>query len=369
MNDINPVYNFSKTGDFHQNLKSLKKLNEDIVTEKIMPDGKVFEPIKVFEEGEYVTSSRNGKMVKFKATKERMEKWVTNSYRDVPFNLDHQKESISEIGWLRTASGNTYVDIDEKTGKYALYTQPEFTQEAYDKYIARARYRDVSLEIDPDNDFITGIALTNYPRLKTLTQMSELSDLDRPASVQDDGTATKPTTVVVEIVQKDVEMTEPVITEDIKTAEVDLKAQYEAEFSVLRAEIAALKEAKEKAAADALRNATILEMSKKVDKLILSEDGKSIIPAGVRAQAIELFCHLADKDEVVLFSETGDEVKTSATDLLTQILEAQVKFSEVMQRSPLDNGTNIDAKLDADEGERPGVAEALRKIYQKAVVQ
>lgn len=363
--DINLVYNFSKTGNLNQELKSLKKLNEDITTEKIMPDGKVFDPIKVFEEGEYVTASRNGKMVKFKATKERMEKWVSNSYRDVPFNLDHQKESISEIGWLRTASGNTYVGIDEKTGKYALYTQPEFTQEAYDKYIARARYRDVSLEIDPDNDYITGIALTNYPRLKTLTQMSELSDLDRPT--QD----SQPTTVVVEIVQKDEKMPETEIVEVVKTEDVEqkLKAQYEAEFSVLREEIAALKLAKAKEEENAKRSAMILEMSKKVDKLILGEDGTSVIPTGVRAQAIELFCHLADKDEVVLFSETGDEIKTSATDLLTQILEAQVKFSEVMQRSPLDNGTNIEAKVDADEGERPGVADALRKIYQKAVVQ
>lgn len=367
MSDVNPVYNFSKTGDFHQVLKPLRKLNEDTVIEKIMPDGKVFEPIKVFEEGEYVTSSRNGKMVKFKATKERMEKWVSNAYRDVPFNLDHQKESISEIGWLRSASSNTYVSKDETTGKYALYTQPEFTQEAYDKYIARGRYRDVSLEIDPDNDYITGIALTNYPRLKTLTQMSELADLDKPMSSTEDH---KPTTVIeVEIIPEDVKMS--VNPEELKAQiEADLKTQYEAEFSTLRAELEALKVAKAKEEENAKRSALILEMSKKVDKLVLSDEGQSIIPAGVRKQAIELFCHLADQDEVVLFSETGEETKASAIDLLTEILEAQVKFSEVMNRSPLNNNTDVSRKVNAAaDDERPGVADALRKIYQKAVVQ
>lgn len=380
MNEVNTVYNFSSTGMLQQVLKPLRKLQEDLTLEKIMPDGRVFEPVKVFEEGEYVTSSRNGKLVKFKATKERMETWVKNAYRDVPFNIDHQKESISEIGWLRAASSNTYVDMDPNTGKYALYTQPEFTQAAFDNYISRGRYRDFSLEIDPDNECITGIALTNYPRLKTLTQMSELADMDvdnRDIVVDAKDAATDvviiPQPVETETVKEET-MTDELkaqVEQEIKASveaqlKSEMEAKYAAEFSIMKQELEAMKLAKQQEQANALRAAKVLEMTKKVDRLILDEDGKSVLPAGVKDKAIELFCHLADQDEVLVFSE-GTETKVSATDLLVDILEAQAKFSEVMQNSPLSNGTVIDPKLDEDV--RPGVADALRKIYQRQIQQ
>lgn len=381
MDTTNTIYNFNATGMLQQVLKPLRKLQEDTTLEKIMPDGKVFEPIKVFEEGEYVTSSRNGKLVKFKATKERMEKWVKNAYRDVPFNLDHQKESISEIGWLRAASSKTYVDVDPATGKHALYTQPEFTQAAYDNFIARGRYRDFSLEIDPDSECITGIALTNYPRLKTLTQMSELADLDNPhtevptVAVVEEETTTETVEQPLESTKEETTMTDEMKAQlelELKEKlEAELKAEYDAKFSSIQAELETMRKAKEVEEANAKRAALVLEMSKKVDKLILSDDGKSILPAGIKDKAVELFCHIADADEVVMFSTTADgeqeEVKVSATDLLLEILEAQAKFSTVMQDSPLSNGTRIDPNLDEDT--RPGVSEALRKIYQRQVVQ
>lgn len=399
---------------FQDNLREVSRpivaLQEDTLSPKLMPDGRVFKPIKVFTEGTYVSTTRSGKPIELVVTKERMEKWVKNTLRDIPFNFDHKREpGPNNLGWLRTRTGQAYVAPDPETGKYALYAQPEFTEQLY-SLVSNGRYRDVSLEIDTSDDVLVGIAVTNYPRVKTLTQMSEIlpeeevkkqeaeemkeiekiekmekiknlnidmsfkelvsnfSEEDEEAfklKVQEAlGTvSTEGVDSTIEVVDNAEEVKEDIVTEQ-ERLEMEAKlAEMEAKFSELQAKAAMLEAEKAANERKAKRAQLVLDMSQKADKLILSEKGESFIPAGSREDVIELFCYLAEHNDEVLFSDMGEEKQINPVDLFERILSSIARFSDVMTRTEHTQRVNVNAETQEDER----IREQLRAMYANKI--
>ena len=395
---------------FHDSLKEVSRpivaLQEDTLSTKLMPDGRVFKPIKVFTEGTYVSTTRSGKPIELVVTKERMERWVKNTIRDIPFNFDHKREpGPNNLGWLRTRTGQAYVAPDPETGKYALYAQPEFTEQLY-SLISNGRYRDVSLEIDTQDDVLVGIAVTNYPRVKTLTQMSEIlpeeevkkqeadeiknlnidmsfkawvsnfSEEDEEAfkikvqealsTVSTEMKASDAVEVIdstTEIVDNAEKVKEDIVT-DQERLELEAKlAEMEAKFSELQAKAAMLEAEKAANERKAKRAQLVLDMSQKADKLILSEKGESFIPAGSREDVIELFCYLAEHNDDVLFSDMGEEKQINPVDLFERILSSIAKFSDVMTRTEHTQRVNVSDETQEDER----IREQLRALYANKI--
>lgn len=394
MDDLNLMFS-AINGGYQEFSASVKNLNEDGNTEKIMPDGKVLQPIKVFKEGTYASITRSGKPIQLVVTKERMEKWLANTRRDVPFNEDHNRiAGPNNLGWLRVRTGAAYVAMDPEDGKWALYAQPELTENLYGM-VKNGRYRDVSLEIDTSDDLLVGIAVTNYPRVKTLTQMSELAPEHDPKAMPDSVNER----VVEALFNNDsfvnkleaVFSKSPTIktTEEVKENKVDIeavKAEFEAKLAAMQTSLDAaqkdkdaelkkiqaqaeaaqveldkLRKEKELAEWQAKRAKTILGFSEKVDKLVLNEKGESVIPAGLRDDVVELFAFLSDHNEQALFSELEEDKQVSPVDLLERIFTGLAKFHDVMTRTPADNGAApIDPEADVDNG----YADTLRNLFR-----
>lgn len=385
---------FSAINGGYQEFSARIKLKENDATSRIMPDGKVLEPIKVFKEGKYASVTRSGKPIELVVTKERMEKWLANTRRDVPFNEDHNRiAGPNNLGWLRIRSGSSYVAMDPEDGKWALYAQPELTENLYG-LVSNGRYRDVSLEIDTADDLIVGIAVTNYPRVKTLTQMSELAPehdtkaMPTSINVIVDALFSEETFVnklesvltknqVIKDKPKENLMDLEVIKAEFATQLADLKASMEAnqdaknkELEVIKAqaesaqaELEKLRKEKEAAEWQAKRARTILGFSEMVDKMILNDKGETLIPPAVRDDVIELFCHLADSNEVLLFSELEEEKQVTPVALLERVLSNIAKFSDIMSRTvPKGNGA---ADVEDDKPADDGYGETLRELFRR----
>lgn len=387
MEDINILFSNLSDG-FQETIKPIRSLDLDTSNATLMPDGKLLRPIKVFSEGEYASITRSGKPVKLVVTKERMEKWLQNTRRDVPFNEDHTRVAgPNNLGWLRVRTGSAYVAIDPEDGKWGLYAQPELTENLYNQ-VQSGRYRDVSLEIDTAEDLLVGIAVTNYPRVKTLTQMSELAEEPKPTNNvnvvvdtlfgndnfiskleaifgdQAIKNKTQENTMDLETMKADFEaklaamQTQLDETEKAKEAEL---ATIKAQAEEAQAELARITKEKELAEWQAHRAKTILGFSEKVSSLVLNEKGESLIPAGVQEDVVELFAFLADHNEQALFSDLDAEKQINPVDLFERIVTSIAKFNDIMYKVPALNG----AQSVEDVVENPSeYGETLRNLFR-----
>ena len=391
MDDLNILFSSLGTG-FKETIKPLRSLEIDDSKPTLMPDGKLLQPIKVFSEGEYASITRSGKPVKLVVTKERMEKWLSNTRRDVPFNEDHNRVAgPNNFGWLRVRTGSAYVAMDPEDGKWALYAQPELTESLY-SMVKNGRYRDVSLEIDTTDDLLVGIAVTNYPRVKTLTQMSELAaehdPKAMPANVNEqvvnllfDNTnfvnkleAIFSKTVIKNKPEENLMDLETMKAEfEAKLAEMQLQvesvnkskdeelAAVKAQAEAVQAELLKIQKEKELAEWQAKRAKTILGFSEKVSNLVLNDKGESMIPAGIQDDVVELFAFLADRNEELLFSELEEEKQVNPVDLFERILTGVAKFNDIMHKTPTTNGA---ADIEVDEP-ATDYGDTLRALFRK----
>lgn len=307
---------------------------------------KVLSPVMVFKEGDYVTLRRNGTPVPFKADRNRMEAWLRNTLRDSPVNYDHKRtDGPNTTGWLRVSTGNAYLETDPRDGKLALWAQPELGEEALG-HVQAGRYRDMSIEIDPQTETIVGLALTNYPRVKNITQFSEGEDMPVDETPK----------------------TEPVV----ETTEVPAGPSTE-EFNELKGLLAEaqalLKQQAEKAAADLAaaeaeaaklrKEAQTAEFSEWVQSnLILDADGNSAIPVAKKDAVVELMLFAANADEgTMLFSET--ENAASPLDTLKDLLGAITKTQLVGEAAPAGLAPKV------PEAEAFGLVEYVKRTGKK----
>lgn len=296
------------------------RLSFDDVTPPHLTGARVLAPVMVFKEGDYVTLKRNGTPVPFKADKARMEKWLQNTVRDSAVNYDHvTKPGPNTTGWLRVATGKSYLAPDPRDGKLALWSQPELGEEALN-HVENGRYRDMSIEIDPLTESIVGLALTNHPKVKNITQFSETGE-----QVPEDTNAPVPVTLPPEVQAQFSEMAEQVRT---LTAALAKSEQEKADQVAAAQAIAAEEAAKARKA----------EFSDWVNQnLVKDAEGKSAIPVGLAPQIVELmvFADQAGQD-VVLFSDT--EQATSPADLVKTIFSSLDRAEIIGSATPADMG-------------------------------
>lgn len=151
------------------------------------------------------------------------------------------------------------------------------------------------------------------------------------------------------------ESAQAVKDEELKT----IKAQAEA----AQTELEKLRKEKELAEWQAKRAKTILGFSEMVDKMILNEKGETLIPPAIREDVVELFCHLADNNEVALFSDLEEDKQVTPVALLERILTSIAKFSDIMTRTvPVGNGA---ADIDPEKEVDSGYGDTLRDLFRR----
>lgn len=293
---------FSENGQGAREVTSTldgKDLGFDDTLTPHLTGARVLAPVMVFKEGDYVTLRRNGIAVPFKADKDRMERWLQNTVRDSAINYDHHRtEGPNETGWLRIATGKSYVAPDPRDGKMALWAQPELGEQALN-FVQTGQYRDMSIEIDPETESIVGLALTNHPKVKNITQFSEGEHVTVPKT-EPDKTET-PAAVI-----------DPVAFADLQTRLEAAEAALSAERARREAEVALAEADAAKARLDARK----AEFSDWVQtNLIKDADGLSAVPVGAKDQLVELMLFMDGAgSDVLLFSEIEGAEAASPVD-------------------------------------------------------
>ena len=339
-----------------------KNIDFDDTLTPHLAGAKVLAPVMIFKEGDYVTLRSDGKKVPFRADRARMERWLQNTMRDSAVNYDHNRTTgPNEVGWLRVVSGKTFLKEDPRDGKLALWAQPELGPEALN-YVQTGKYRDMSIEIDPETESIVGLGLTNHPKVKNITQFSEIGD---PAPAGTDGgnvTTPNPDPNPAPLTKEQLLAALPEelrnMFSELQSAVSTLQADKEA------AELARQQAEDARVAAEALaaRESARAEFSDWVQNtLILDGEGKTAVPVALKDDIVELMAVFAEQGDgkLMLFSDSDKQI--SALDLFKQVFSALPRVQLIGEAAP--GGIQPTGQ---DEVQSFGLVDAVKATAPKA---